>query len=384
MLLFLVSCRKNTIGEIPDITTIVQNNSKSKIGSADISNWLQAKIRPASPIKNNYIKKILGNVLFDKMYVEELHNNENLIIVPLKNEYFSQHIKNQINKPLQYLILVENSNGKIRRGDIVLFFPENAALQKLPNNYFHKFFNEEELSVNGTFTLVSFGDVKQYEMVFKDGKKDKFNLWRGERNSSSNSNSTASAVAEGCTDWYLVTTYYENGIPINTTWDYLGTTCSGSCPPYTECLENEGVGGGGGNETPVAVTRNASYTVKRELTSYEDWEIKPTFQLSGQTFTNTSSNYFTGIVKVGTAAGTSACLYYGFTASSGWPQSARYSIYSEISHQCAYQNTTASASFICKMYYPNWPASWNPPGQGPSKTDYYSKGHTWQASVALY
>jgi hypothetical protein len=384
--LLLIGCKKNTTDEKFINTPVVQTNIKTKISSAAVSNWLQAKIKPSSPLKNNYINKILDNVQYDKMYVEQLHTSENLIVIPLKNEYFSQHIKQQKNKPIQYLLLVENAEGKIRRGDLVLFFPENATLQKLPVNYFHQFFMEEDLSVNGTFTLVTLGDVKQYEVVFKNGKKDNFKLWRSEINTASNAGNNANtSPTQNCTDWYLVTTYYLDGIPVYSTSEYVGTTCSGGgCPPDTECLEPEGTGGGGNLEVPVSVTRMVSYSVARELTSYENWEIKPTFEISGQTFTNASNNYFTGITKIGTAAGTSACCYYDFVASSQWPLSSRYSIYSEISHQCSYQNTTATASLICKMYYPNWPASWNPPGQGPSKTQFYSKGHTWQASTALY
>jgi hypothetical protein len=332
---------------------------------------------PTTPFKNNILKKILQNVVYENMYVEKLHKNENLIIIPLKNEYFSQHVNSQKNKPLQYLILVENEDGKIRRSDIILFFPENAALKKLPFNSFSDFFDKEELPVDGIFTLVSFGDVKQFEMVFKNGKKDKFNLWRGEKKNYASNNTATSTSSQNCIDWYLVTTYYENGLPINSTWEYVGTTCnSSSCPPNMQCDVTGDEGGGGSSEIPTAVSRNVDFAVKRELTSYEDWEIKGHFVLQGQSFNNTSNNYFTSVTY-----NSSACTYYSFTASSNNPSHSRYSIYSEVSHTSGLINSTSAFGRIdSKMFYPNWVT---PSGPSP-KTDNYGLAKNWHASIELY
>jgi hypothetical protein len=378
MILLFTGCKKNTTDEVfNNSKDFIQNEIKTKITTADISNWLRAKMNPASPLKNNYINKVLQNAQYDKMYVEQFRTNENLIIVPLKNQYFSQHIKQQKNKPIQYLLLVENAEGKIRKGDLILFFPDDAILQKLPANSFHDFFTKEELLVNGSFTLVSLGDVKQYEMIFKNGKKKKFKLWCSNNNTVSNgNNNNTNTASQSCTDWYLVTTYYVNGEPVGSTSEYIGTTCSGSCPPDIQCIEPEGQGGGGENpETPVAVSRDADFTVKKEETSYEDWEIIGTFTLAGKSFTTAANNYFTSITWKG-----SACIYYSFVASSNWPQSSRYSLFSEVHHTSGLlSNTNAFGNIQSKMYYPNWPALWGGP-----KTDYYGKGQNWQASVALY
>lgn len=57
-----------------------------------------------------------------------------------------------------------------------------------------------------------------------------------------------SSIAEGCTDWYLVTTYYDEYYNIiEQTSEYLGTTCVGCNDNNYETL-CPGTGGGGGND----------------------------------------------------------------------------------------------------------------------------------------
>jgi hypothetical protein len=267
--------------------------------------------------------------------------------------------------------LVENVQGKISRSDIVLFYPKIATLKALPENSFSDFFNTKSLSVDGTFTLISMGDVKQYEMIFKDGKKDQFNLWRSEKN-----NNTQNLDAQNCMAWYLVTTYYKNGIAISSSSEYVGTTCNSSnCPPNMQCDVTGEEGGGGSSEIPTTVARDVDLVVKRELTSYENWEIKGNFTLHGESFINPSNNYFSSITY-----NSSACFYYSFTASSNNPSDSRYSLFSEVSHISGLISpTTAFGKVDTKMYYPNWPIIWGGP-----KTDYYGLPKNWQASIELY
>ena len=149
------------------------NSSQENPEQNQIVKWLQANNSPSTPTKNYIIKNLLQTALFDRMYSETLNNEEKLDIIPLKNEYFSKQINatsTNNSHPIQYLIVVKNSKGEIRRGDIVLFYPTDATLDALPKNSFHDFFTNESLPVDGTFTLVSLSDRKQFEMDFKNGK----------------------------------------------------------------------------------------------------------------------------------------------------------------------------------------------------------------------
>ena len=200
--------------------------TQSNIKQEDIKEWLQKSTSSLTPYKNGIIKKVLDNVLFDKMYVEPHHDNENLIIIPLKKEYFSQHFHAGNAHPIQYLLVVENSKGEIRRSDIVLFYSKDPSLNALPKNSFHDFFNSESLSIDGTFTLITLGDVKQYEMDFKNGKKAEFRMW--------NQKKWQKEKSSGCDDWYFTTTIYHEDGTISQKEKLLGATCT-SCAPNFLC-----------------------------------------------------------------------------------------------------------------------------------------------------
>ena len=223
------SCVANPEPEIP--TIIIEPlkellQAKSNIKPDDVKEWLQRSSNPLTPHKNEIIKKVLENALFDKMYVEPHHEKENLIIVPLKKEYFSQHAKSKNAAPLQYLLLVENSKGEIRRSDIVLFYSTDTSLTALPKNSFHYFFNGGSLSVNGTFTLITLGDVKQYEMDFKNWQKKEFRMWQDRKQNQK--------ISSACSDWYLITTIYHEDGTISQQEKFLGATCTG-CAPNEVC-----------------------------------------------------------------------------------------------------------------------------------------------------
>lgn len=310
------------------------------------------------------------------MYSEALNNKENLLIVPLKNEYFSKQVNvrttNKNNShPIQYLIVVRNSKGEIRRSDIVLFYPKDTTLDALPKNSFHDFFTYESLSVDGTLTLISLSDRKQFEMDFRNGKKAEFRLWQSRIK---NHNQRTSVIT---IDWYMVTTYY---FPDGTTYqteEYLYTTYLDDCGGDTACLEQfSGGGGGGGVATDygTSVSNQVELVVWRQQTDYEDWKISGFFTLTGVSFSNAANNYFTGI-----SHDVSQCWYYN-SVTAGWQQSGWYSMYTSLSHSEGLINpTTASGRAEAQMYYPNLPQTYGGP-----QTKYYGLGQTWQASIALY
>lgn len=112
-----------------------------------------------------------------------------------------------MNNPLRFLLLVEDTSGRIRRGDVLLFYPADENLTKLPDSSFTNFFIFESMKTDGTFSLISLSDVTQYEMDFTNGSPGEFRLWQGR----------ASIYAPPpdqpfCKDWFLITTvYYSDG-----------------------------------------------------------------------------------------------------------------------------------------------------------------------------
>jgi hypothetical protein len=123
------------------------------------------------------------------------------------------------------LVLVETKTGTIRRGDILLFFPDKPGEKELPKTTFYNLFNSNFNSLDGTYALVNLGDVKCREMVYKDHQQTQFRFW--------NSKEDPKAKDGNCRSWYLNTTTYLDW-EMKTDTKYLGNTCSG-CPPNQKC-----------------------------------------------------------------------------------------------------------------------------------------------------
>lgn len=284
-----ISCKKDSQLNLP-----LEQLSLNKVDQ--IKKWLEAKKDPITPTRNSICKKILQNALFDKMYSEPLSKNEDFYIIPLKNEYFSKQINTRSaytkNPPLQYLLVVQDKNGKIRRGDIVLFYPEDINLKALPQNSFHDFFNRESLSVDGTFSLVSLSDRKYYEMDFKNAKKSEFKLW--EMRKKQNGRTTT----EGCIDWYLVTTYYIDGVPISQTSDFVGTSCPCQGNTTDACIEPEtNYDSMEQNYYGTTESKDVTLIVKEETVYPEHWKFYGKFELTGVKYQDCTNNYFTSIIE---------------------------------------------------------------------------------------
>jgi hypothetical protein len=384
--LAFISCKKTPVNEEEQLgisSNSSLNGLRSNIKSADVVNWLELNKNVLTPIKNSTIEKLLQNLEFDKMYIEKFHGKEELIIIPLKKVYFSQHINLAKPAPIQYLILVENAEGKIRRSDMVLFYPKDANLTALPENSFSDFFNKDSFPEDGTFTLISLGDVKQYEMDFKDGKKSQFRLWQTRIAGDNGKGNGGASSLDIWINWYLVTTYYYTDGTVEVVETYLGQTCysCGNGPNQTindPIVDNPNDPSGNGFEGPTS--RGVEFTVKRELTSYEDWEIVGNFTLNGITFNNVSNNIFTSITYPGTIYGASTIRYYSFLASTQYPSAPRYSIYNETSHSNVLLGLTiAHASINSTMYYPNLPSTYGSQNIFP-----YFMPKTWQASIDLF
>lgn len=101
--LIFISCKKDISGE-------GSNNQKSNI----IVEFLKKGQQDKRPLANAFLENIIESLQFDISYSEEYRND----------------------KPMQFLLVTENNLGKIRRMDIVLFYPKSNSLKKLPSGFF--------------------------------------------------------------------------------------------------------------------------------------------------------------------------------------------------------------------------------------------------------
>lgn len=108
---------------------------KSTIKQSDVISYLQAKAKTSS--KPEKIKRILTNIMIDRMHVENYNGRENLISVPLSNQSLSKDQADSTGEtPLEFILMVEDENGNLRAGDIVNFFPKDPTISTLPQGFF--------------------------------------------------------------------------------------------------------------------------------------------------------------------------------------------------------------------------------------------------------
>ncbi len=239
---------------------------------------------------------------------EKRDNNISFLIIPIKEEYKAK-IKFDKNSTLS-LFLVIDKLGKILSGSILCFEPKDGKRQNGYKSFTLKnIFNNMPIKDDGTFKFYGVNGILQYQFQFEESKIKSFAIIKPKNKTLGKNNAVS-----GCTDWYLVTTYYYSDGTTNVVESYLGTTCSNVDP---------GVGGGGGNGgndggAPPNTENTVTYSVKvssfsSDLTNDED----------GANFSVNQSSY-------GTIPTNYIRLKYTHTASVEYVTFAGYTIVSSV------------------------------------------------------
>ena len=154
------------------------------------------------------LEDVKNNLHFEALQIEKLNDSENLVIIPIKNGFQSEVNKGK--NPINNLLLIENSTGKIRKGNIVQFIPKNnPGLTTLPVNTFHNFYNENDgkIAIDGRFVFLNLNDKLLYQSDYSNGKLASYGI-KEQGNNIPGVPSTRTHFI----DWYLVTTlYYTDG-----------------------------------------------------------------------------------------------------------------------------------------------------------------------------
>lgn len=201
----------------------------TRITKSKILEWLKSQVKDGANVRNQFVKLLQANALLEKRYIEGYRVDENFVLIPLKSTAFSQHIDKSKPLPLQFLLLVEDKNGEIRRGEVFLFYPSNKNVRALPYNAFYLHFVHQEFPVDGTLKMVTLDDFKFFEADFKNRDLVERRVWRCER--------TLDAKGDNIVNhWQL------DILKINTNGEAqidkreLGFTTS-KCPPNVKCDE---------------------------------------------------------------------------------------------------------------------------------------------------
>lgn len=257
-----ISCRKEQIKV--DTSTNGKNNKGKTIKSLSekqaIADWLEAKEKGLNATDQKTMQVVSNNLDYDNIRFETRKNEENIIIIPIK-----ETAKEHLNISAKYLSLNENStlnlmviqdrDGKLRWSSIVAFLPaDGKKRQVLPDRTIQNILNNETVNEEGMFKFIDLNSRLAYQLEYKKGKlfswgtpmrKDQLpsnQLPKPATKKSSGTKVMNYSLPTNCIAYYLVTTYYDTeGVYIDEEEEYLFTICedSGSGPTPSGPVTNE-------------------------------------------------------------------------------------------------------------------------------------------------
>jgi hypothetical protein len=234
--------------------------------------WIE-KQKPAAQTADTEKMILLQQYLdFGKSSTESLIEGEQLLLVPVQDDYkAAAQIHQQTNV---HLLLIFNSKGVIRKGHLVVFESASGQRQEVPSAEYAAIFNTGKVAVNGKFNFRSLTGRRLYELKYDDGQLKQAGYFKS-------GNPTGRVNASGCTDWYLVTTYYYTDGTTYTSESYVGRTCDYG-PGEWQNLPPDQNGGGGPDQIiyEYAVTKPVEWTVETNPSGW--WKVVSTEELTGK------------------------------------------------------------------------------------------------------
>lgn len=263
-ILLFTGCRKETPSFQQDA---VHSEAISKVNT-----WLDKQSATGNGMQARSIQALRDKLEFTGLWFEELNQGEKLIVVPVGTGL--ETLYNKGKHPVNVLLLIQNTAGAIRKGNIVQYLPENGA-SGIARNTFFRFYNDKPLETDATFSFLTLTGRLLYEMKYKDGKMNSFGMATPKNAGTAVTGPVQDPIgpAPVCTDWYLVTTYFYADGTTEQTEEYLYTTCEA------------GGGGGGGNgngndnEAPVFLSAQKDWRVAQN--TYGLWFVVSNEQFNG-------------------------------------------------------------------------------------------------------
>ncbi len=369
-----------TIGCKKDINNnITVNNTETTFNVGDAKTWFSNTFATTSLYKSGELadKKIVdwSKPVFYQNGPEEAIEFPLLkskSAFPIPNNNLSEQQKQKIaNASLSKVQFVRSKDGNITIKEIN-FIPDWDYLTDQKFDISKATLNSKKNDFTGKIIVKDWEENNMIIKMYENGKSIKI-VTLGKKQVQPNSNNLE-GECEGsyppecsCQRWCQYVQHceiYGDGMEICGNWE------ENYCWDEVHC---DDPGGGGGNEDP-GTTANVQrdFTIKRQLTAYENWELKGTVDLSGMVFNNPQLNYFSSINN-----NNSVQVLWCYQANCAWNQ---HSLYITPGVTTSTTNlltppTQAVANFQTSVIYPNWP--------GGANTVYYSGTHTWYAETDL-
>lgn len=190
------------------------------------------QLKPQTENEALELQQLRDAIEFERINRHSLTNNEDVLVVNVKNVGLDDAAT------LKAIFFVQH--GEIVRSNLVAFSNADADHDDLIVSIFKRRFSPA--SYEGRITVYTLYRDVLFFNVIEQGRLTSNGIARSRPGSKANSNGRT----EGCTDWFLITTYHYAGGGTSTEELYLSTTCGGDCQSTrmqgrTQC--------GGGGET---------------------------------------------------------------------------------------------------------------------------------------
>ncbi|MBX2939974.1 MAG: hypothetical protein KF880_07835 [Ferruginibacter sp.] len=266
LILSSTACKKDmdvTHHTQTDVSTYFSR--ESTLSQYDIEAWFESQYDTLKPHSAAMILHIIENADFGSMYADSLDEERNVVVVPMRPDYFSQHIPLE-STPLQNLVLIED--GEIIQGNLFIYFPEDPQYEVIPMGGIRDFYYNAHqfLDQSGKLKVVTLSDLKLSEFEYEAGVLHTSTVLSSEWDEEGSIENE-----RRCQAWTLVRYYYDLVTGEILDYDILaeGNNCDNECPPG-DMFCDEGMGGGAGPEEPnwESVNKQVTVTVYENTNTY--------------------------------------------------------------------------------------------------------------------
>jgi hypothetical protein len=178
-----------------------------------------------------------------------------LVHIPILRSYLTDH---QLDPKLTVSFVAKlDQSGKVLNANILLFKPDPNSSASLSAALLAKVSAAQPATVDGQFKVLSVAGRWISDVQYKGGNPYSVGTIMSGREVRQDSRKQ---VADGCTDWYLVTTYHYADGSSSTTEEYVGTTCDCGDPTAESLCPDDGGGDGStSNDDDCIATQTSNF-----------------------------------------------------------------------------------------------------------------------------
>lgn len=255
-----------------------------------VNGWLDNQKATNKKNKNNNIETLKQYLNYSQAQNFDVGEEKKLMVIPIEKDF--QQEKHYQEGSNMNLLLILDGSGNIVKGNLVVS-PAGTSAKAYKNIVSHQL-----PGCDGKFVFLSVSGRWLNQVEIKDGKLFSSGIIAPKNNATATQTASRTNM---CIDWYLVTTFYVNGVPMWQDEEYVGTTCSGDCDdPNMQaiCPDDGGGGGTGGMDDYVYesdLVCSGNWFVY--IAANNQWYVKSYEELRGKWPTG-GNKYFTNITHL--------------------------------------------------------------------------------------